>query len=84
VAGCSAYITNGVSHGTSFSTILTTTRNKSLDVLAKGHTLGVVPLDKAIAATTLRFGLLAGADAEVPGFGLDHEVRPMGKGLSGR
>jgi hypothetical protein len=59
LAGLYALWTNGVSHTSSFSGLVRTTRNKDLDNLVRGHCLGSDPVDKKIAAQKLQYGLLA-------------------------
>jgi len=49
---------NGVVHGTSFSAYVTTTRNSEFDEMAKGHSLGALPLDKKVGGIKIRFGEL--------------------------
>ena len=49
---------NGVAHSTSFSALITTTRNPRLDTLSRGHSLGALPLDKRVLGAKLRFGEL--------------------------
>ena len=56
VVGIWAFYTNGVSHSTSFSAILLTTRNMGLDEISEGHSLGVFPLDPDLGSTRLKFG----------------------------
>ncbi|KAH9206119.1 hypothetical protein DL95DRAFT_233747, partial [Leptodontidium sp. 2 PMI_412] len=56
VIGIWAFCTNGVSHSTSFSAILLTTRNMGLDEISEGHSLGVFPLDPDLGKTKLKFG----------------------------
>ncbi|KAK1761515.1 hypothetical protein QBC47DRAFT_370314 [Echria macrotheca] len=73
---------NGVTSSTAFSTVMLTTRNPDLDVLASGRWLGSKPLSNDIAKVKMRFGWLADADGESPGhvgFGLDGTVVPIEK-----
>ncbi|KAH6699072.1 hypothetical protein BKA61DRAFT_583110 [Leptodontidium sp. MPI-SDFR-AT-0119] len=56
VIGIWVFYTNGVSHSTSFSAILLTTRNMGLDEISEGHSLGVFPLDPDLGKTKLKFG----------------------------
>lgn len=85
VLGARAFDMNGISSSTSFSSILLTTRNQTLDDLATGYALGSQPLNKAIGATKLRFGIIGGkgvngeSERKV-GFGLDSEVTALTKG----
>ena len=53
--GVSAFGINGKSQSTSFSSIVSTTRNKELDDLLANDTLGEKPLKRSIAKTRLRF-----------------------------
>lgn len=80
--GFRAYAINGVSHSTSFSAILTTTRNPRLDELTKGQSLGAMPLDAFVGNLRLKFGLLSPENgvAMRAGFGPANEVKPLRKG----
>ncbi|KAK6065248.1 hypothetical protein SCUP515_11304 [Seiridium cupressi] len=60
IAGCVAYLQNGVSYDNSFSAFMLTTRNKRLDELAKGRSMGAMPLENEVKKTELSFGLLQG------------------------
>ncbi|KAK6065955.1 hypothetical protein SCUP234_12318 [Seiridium cupressi] len=60
IAGCVAYLQNGVSYDNSFSAFMLTTRNKRFDELAKGRSMGAMPLENEVKKTELRFGLLQG------------------------
>ncbi|KAF4631466.1 hypothetical protein G7Y89_g6667 [Cudoniella acicularis] len=87
VIGLRAYYLNGVSHNSSFSSIVSTTRNSTLDELMKGHSLGSEPLDKDISGTKLQFGVLVGTEREKGGlrrlgFGVPDEVMPLVRGAS--
>jgi hypothetical protein len=53
----------GVAHSTSFSALITTTRNSKLDSLLRGHYLGALPLDKKVLKAKLRFGELNEGDS---------------------
>lgn len=86
VFGIWAFSENGIISDLFFAIILFTTRNQSLDDLAKGYTLGSQPLDKMIGKTRLRFGLLEsenigrGVERRVErrvGFGLESEVSAL-------
>ncbi|KAF4633144.1 hypothetical protein G7Y89_g4978 [Cudoniella acicularis] len=74
LVGLRAYQINGVSCDASFSGIISTTENPTLDALTKGHSLGAQPLRKEIAKTKLMIGVLEGGDnlddASRLGFGL--------------
>ena len=56
--GLRALWINRVSHSSSFSSILCTTRNAELDTLVQGSNLGAQPLEKALAKQKLQFGVL--------------------------
>jgi hypothetical protein len=56
--GFYALWSNGVSHSSSFSGILCTTRNKDLDDVAQGNYLGARPLGKDLAKQEVQFGIL--------------------------
>lgn len=58
LTGFYALWSNGVSHTSSFSGLVRTTRNKDLDNLVRGHCLGSEPVDKRIAKRKLQYGLL--------------------------
>ena len=49
---------HGVTHGLSFSVIVATTRNLTLDELFRDHQLGSLPLPKGLIKTKLTFGIL--------------------------
>jgi hypothetical protein len=71
---------NGVSHSTAFSAIIATTRNRALDGLSEGHSLGAFPLDKEMAEVRLKFGgIEVGEKGERAGFGLAGEVSELRK-----
>jgi hypothetical protein len=57
IAGFYALWFNGISHTSSFSGILCTTRNKDLDRWAQGHCLGSIEHD--IGKQKLQYGLLS-------------------------
>jgi hypothetical protein len=90
--GFQALFSNGVSHGTSFSAILATTRNRTLDEMMVGCSLGAHPMRKDILHTRLRFGVLEGDESgkegndgnsrefSRAGFGLESQVKPLEKG----
>ncbi|KAK9425359.1 hypothetical protein SUNI508_13095 [Seiridium unicorne] len=88
IAGCVAYLQNGVSYDNSFSAFMLTTRNKRLDELAKGRSMGAMPLENEVKKTELRFGLLQGDKDGVNnegsrrvGFGFRNQVTPLQKGI---
>lgn len=59
---------NGVASGTTFSRIMVTTRNPTLDRLSVGACLGSHELPKELVTTKLRFGVLL-EDGGAPTFG---------------
>ncbi|KAF7874063.1 hypothetical protein EAF04_002735 [Stromatinia cepivora] len=77
----STYV-NGVSHSNSFSTIMLTTRNADLDILARGKSLGSDPLPKSIKKTRLRFGPLVSKQG-LEKTGPDGFLRHVAFGLEG-
>lgn len=76
---------NGVAHNTSFSAHITTTRNWKFDDMAKGHSLGALPLHKEMGETKMKFGELSvrdgneGSDKIHLGFGFAEEVGDIRK-----
>lgn len=85
IIGLIALKGNGVSHGTSFSSIMCSTRNKTLDNLTMGYSLATEPLGKEVLDTNLKFGLIResgeghGLTRRV-GFGVTGEVDTLRKG----
>lgn len=85
--GIRALIVNGVSHETSFSSIMCSTRNETLDHITTGSSFAAVSLSEEVEETKLRFGLL-NRNGETQGlikrvgFGLTHEVETLKKGAS--
>jgi hypothetical protein len=70
-------VANGVSHSTSFSTMIATTRSLKLDALVEGNSLGALPLDRDAHKTRLKFGKLLEEKGDEGGyiaFGLEDEV----------
>jgi hypothetical protein len=67
IIGTYATITNGVSHSSSFSAMIATTRNPQLDRLVEGSSLGALPLDREMRKTKLKFGELIGDGREKGG-----------------
>ena len=49
---------NGVAHSNSFTALLATTGNPDLHSLARGYSLGALPLDKEMLGMKVRFGAL--------------------------
>lgn len=82
--GFAAIWTNGYAASTSFSSIVLASRNKDLDHLAQGRSLGARPLAKDIAKTKLKYGLLQSERRVTqPAFGLGDSVAPLKKGMVG-
>lgn len=85
IMGLHAMWCNGIGHSSSFSGLLSTTRNKDLDELAHGQCLGAMPLDKELAKQELMFGsLLEENHGEMSGvrhaaFGLEGTVTRLRK-----
>lgn len=84
--GLHSLLENGYSAGTSFSSILLTTRNADLDELARGHCLGESPLAREVGDRRLRYGLLDSQadsmDVKLPhaAFGFVEGVRDLKRG----
>lgn len=82
--GMRALVVNGVSHETSFSSILCSTRNRTLDDLTSGYSLAAEPLGSEVKDTKLKFGVLRGTNEYSSirrvGFGIDGEVDALSKG----
>jgi hypothetical protein len=70
-----ALLRNEVTSQMSFSQILVTTRNATLDTLCEGATMGGEYMDKGLLRTKLRFSKLSGK--EHMGFGLESEISPL-------
>ena len=79
--GLWAMYDNGVSHSMSFSSLVATTRNPTLDNLFVGEGLGADPMSENVLREKLRFGVLQ--DGHV-GFGLAEEVLPLKGGGEGK
>ena len=89
VVGFAALYSNGVSYRTSFSSIIATTRNKELDDIMMGSSLGADPMRRDVMQTRLKFGvhskdpseMIQGANEgmsnERVGFGLEAQIRPL-------
>lgn len=75
---------NGVSHASSFSAIVATTRNPELDALAEGHCLGALPLSEDFGRMRLRFGIFGSSSEKTRhvAFGLDKSVQSLEKGAA--
>lgn len=68
---------NGVAHSSSFSALMATTRNPTLDIVSEGHSLGAQPI-KDMGRVKLRFGEVdAGQATPHVAWGLDEEVRRL-------
>lgn len=85
--GLRAVWLNGVCHDTSFSSIMSTTRNHCLDELSLGHSLGSTPIPSTTKNVKLRFGELKQAQVSVKGqlvtraaFGGESEIATLKKG----
>jgi hypothetical protein len=59
VAGFYAIHENGVVHSTTFSSLIATTRNPTLDHIFESESLGALPMPKEILRHKVRFGLLS-------------------------
>jgi hypothetical protein len=90
VVGIWSIYQNGVASGTTFSRIMVTTRNPTLDKLSVGACLGGDPLGKELQRTKLRFGVLLEDDRGVGdtgsfgriehcAFGTEHETKEIVK-----
>ena len=82
-AGCYMLADNGVDSDMSFTQVLVTTRNETLDRRCEGAWMGGEYLTKSLRDTKLKYGQLGGLTAEDdedgkigshPGFGLENEV----------
>ena len=87
--GLRALYINGVSHDMSFFTTMATTRNRTLDELTIGTSLGGHDIKKDLARTRLMFGVLRNASdkgkdeiAVRAAFGLPSEVSKLSRGES--
>ena len=86
--GLAATVSNGVSHSSSFSTLLATAQNPRLRGLFEGNSLGALPLDRETRKVKLRFGELnqdiligqeQGDGARHVGFGFETDVLGLRK-----
>ena len=81
--GTYALLDNGYGMDTSFSTILAVTRNRELDSLMEGCSLGRMPLPDRVSQTKLRFGEVVGNPEAIDrgikhaAFGFESNVRPL-------
>ena len=71
---------NGVAHSTAFSAMIATTRNRDLDKVSRGHSLGALPL--GYTEMKVRFGMLLG-DGEKRGDEWDAVVDVKEGGVMG-
>ncbi|TVY32893.1 hypothetical protein LSUB1_G007637 [Lachnellula subtilissima] len=79
--GLYTFHTNGVIHASTFSSIITTTRNGELDEISKGSSLGNLTLDKELKMLRLRFGAIdTDGKFERAGFGVGDKVGALKKG----
>lgn len=82
IFGIFSFMKNGISHDSSFSAIMTTTRNPELDILTKGQSLGA--LEESLKKTILKFGAVAESSryesTKRAAFGLDGSVTSLRKG----
>ncbi|XP_014560764.1 hypothetical protein COCVIDRAFT_23142 [Bipolaris victoriae FI3] len=81
--GLRALWLNGICHETSFSSIMSTTRNKYLDDLTLGYSLGSAPTPHAVKKIELRFGELldvGSREKSRAAFGLETDVVSLRKG----
>ncbi|KAF2138914.1 uncharacterized protein K452DRAFT_275818 [Aplosporella prunicola CBS 121167] len=81
IVGFWALFLNGYSAGSSFSTILLTTRNPNLDDIAAGQCLGSQPLDRNFQKMKLQFGIVGRKDGvDHAAFGIRGTVNKLRKG----
>jgi hypothetical protein len=79
--GLYAFHANGVAHSNTFSAIIATTRNPSLDILSEGNWFGTFPLGKEVAKARLRLGAVGmGKRGHRVAFGMADQVTEMRKG----
>ena len=80
--GLRALWLNGICHDTSFSSIMSTTRNRYLDEVTLGYSLGSVPTPHSVKKVELRFGELRNCGPEDKvraAFGLEEDVMSLEK-----
>lgn len=85
VVGGFSLIGNGITSDTTFSKILVTTRNHTLDRLVtayEGVCLGGDPFPEELEATQLMFGVIDGGARKHAAFGTAEEVIPIRRGDS--
>jgi hypothetical protein len=81
--GLRALWLNGICHETSFSSIMTTTRNRYLDEMTLGYSLGSAPTPWQVQRLALRFGGVKDGGSEDrtrAAFGLEGDTVPLRKG----
>lgn len=79
--GAHAYVVNGYSASSSFSSIMFTTRNADLDRLAGGQCLGAQPIPRELGDVKLQYGLLQSEKEPAhAAFGLRGAVTKLRKG----
>jgi hypothetical protein len=66
VIGALAFVRNGVGVNLGFLTVLATTRNPRLDVVARGACLGAEPMPEALRSTRVRYGEIAPENNGLP------------------
>jgi len=74
--GCYMLLNNGVDSSMSFSQVLVTTRNSTLDHLTTGMERGGGYISQELKGTRIRYGILRGEGGHVA-FGLDEEIRSI-------
>ena len=68
---------NGVDADLSFSQVLVSTRNKSLDRVCMGTNLGGDQITEGLKDTQLRFGMLLTGESPYACFGLGDEITQL-------
>jgi hypothetical protein len=79
--GCYMLFNNGVGADMTFSQVLVTTRNPTLDTLCTGACLGGEYITEELRRVEVKFGELSGEGH--PCFGLSREIIPLKKGYTG-
>lgn len=85
VVGGFSVVANGITSDTTFSKILVTTRNRTLDRLVtayEGVCLGGDPFPEELEDTELMFGVIDGGERKHAAFGTASEVIPIRRGDS--
>ena len=80
--GLRALFLNGICHDTSFSSVMSTTRNRYLDELTIGYSLGSASTPHGLSKVRLRFGELRDDEQGEAraAFGLERDTIPLKKG----